>query len=165
MQSLICILSFNQFLSSKSCPNDLFPKTSKIIENTIFSLIFDLQEIWYFRQLRKIKKICLRWAFLWKYCFSCILHENWHCIFCNNISRFLYILVSSSFTVSPCQSSDWYRQTFNCLQGDVSWDYQWKLLQMANSVCAGGSTHQQELGESQGYWIDFCRDWNWRYIW
>ena len=59
------------YLSSKSCPIDLLRKISEIIENMIFSLIFVLREIWYFRQLRKIKKIWyLRWAFLWKCCFS-----------------------------------------------------------------------------------------------
>ena len=37
----------------------------------VFSLIFVLRKIWYFRQLRKITKIWyLRWAFLQKYCFS-----------------------------------------------------------------------------------------------
>ena len=45
------------FLSSKSCPIHLLRKISEIIENMIFSLIFVLQEIWYFRQLRNIKKI------------------------------------------------------------------------------------------------------------
>ena len=45
------------YLSSKSCPIDLLRKISEIIENMIFSLIFVLQEISYFRQLRKIKKI------------------------------------------------------------------------------------------------------------
>ena len=60
------------YLSSKSCPIDLLRKISEIIENMIFSLIFVLQEIWYFRQLRKTKKIWyLRWAFLRKCCFSC----------------------------------------------------------------------------------------------
>ena len=60
------------FLSSKSCPIHLLRKISEIIENMIFSLIFVLQEIWYFRQLRKMKKIWhLRWAFLRKCCFSC----------------------------------------------------------------------------------------------
>ena len=38
----------------------------------IFSLIFVLRKIWYFRQMRKITKIWyLRWAFLQKCCFSC----------------------------------------------------------------------------------------------
>ena len=60
------------YLSSTSCAIDLFWKISEIIENIIFSLIFVLQEIWYFRQLRKIKKIWyLRWAFLRKCCFLC----------------------------------------------------------------------------------------------
>ena len=45
------------YLSSKSCPIDLLRKISEIIENMIFSLIFVLQEIWYFRQLWKTKKI------------------------------------------------------------------------------------------------------------
>ena len=57
---------------SLSCSIDLLRKISEIIENMIFSLIFVLREIWYFRQLRKIKKIWyLRWAFLRKCCFSC----------------------------------------------------------------------------------------------
>ena len=66
-------------LSSKSCPIGLLWKISEIIEN-IFSSIFVLRKIWYFRQLWKIKKIWyLRWAFLRKYCFSCsvfLLHKN-----------------------------------------------------------------------------------------
>ena len=38
----------------------------------IFSLIFVLRKIWYFRQLWKIKKMLyLRWALLRKCCFSC----------------------------------------------------------------------------------------------
>ena len=60
------------YLSSKSCPIDLLRKISEIIENMIFSSIFVLREIWYFCQLRKIKKIWyLRWAFLRKCCFPC----------------------------------------------------------------------------------------------
>ena len=35
-----------------------------------------------------------------------IQHEDQHCIFCNNILRFLYILVSYTVDVSPWQSSD-----------------------------------------------------------
>ena len=65
------------YLSSKSCPIDLLRKILEIIGNMIFSLIFVLRKIWYFRQLRKIKKIWyLRWAFLQKCCFSCSVNNN-----------------------------------------------------------------------------------------
>ena len=61
-----------KFLSSKSCPIHLLRKISEIIENMIFSLILVLQEIWYFCQLPKIKRIWyLRWTFSLKCCFSC----------------------------------------------------------------------------------------------
>ena len=45
------------YLSSKTGAIDLLRKRSEIIENMIFSLIFVLRKIRYFRQLRKIKKI------------------------------------------------------------------------------------------------------------
>ena len=45
------------FLSSKSCPIHLLRKTSEIIENMIFYLIFVLQKIRYFHEMEKIKKI------------------------------------------------------------------------------------------------------------
>ena len=62
-------------LSSKSCPIGLLWKISEIIENMIFSLIFLLGKIWYFRQLWKINKIWyLGWAFLGKFCFSCSIN-------------------------------------------------------------------------------------------
>ena len=49
------------YLSSKFSPIDLLGKISEIIENMIFSLLFVLREIWDFRQLRKIKKIRLKY--------------------------------------------------------------------------------------------------------
>ena len=59
------------FFLSLSCSIDLLQKIQEIIENMIFSSLFVLRKIRYFRQLRKIKKIWyLRWAFLWKCCFS-----------------------------------------------------------------------------------------------
>ena len=65
------IFSFIQFFIIKIFPYWFLTKSIEIIENMIFSLLLVLQKIWYFRQLRKIKKIYLRWAFLQKYCFSC----------------------------------------------------------------------------------------------
>ena len=65
---LIFVFSF----LSLSCFIDLLRKISEIIENMIFSLIFALRKIWYFRQMREITKIrYLRSAFLRKCCFSC----------------------------------------------------------------------------------------------
>ena len=55
MQSYISLLRGTVFyhlinyLSSKSCPIDLLQKILEIIENKIFSLIFVLREIRYFR--------------------------------------------------------------------------------------------------------------------
>ena len=50
----------------------MLQKISEIIENIIFSLIFVLRKIWYFRQMREITKIWhLRGAFWRKCCFSC----------------------------------------------------------------------------------------------
>ena len=63
MQSYIChpcgtvFYHVINFLSLKSCPIHFFRKISEIIENMIFSLIFVLQEMLYFRQLWKVKKI------------------------------------------------------------------------------------------------------------
>ena len=103
-------------------------------------------------------KFTVQTALLTVWLLQNIQHEDGHCIFCNNIPRFLYILVSYTVAVSPCQSSDWYRQTANNLQGDVSCDYLWIVLQTANSFCTGNTTHQQWLGESQEHPIYILRD-------
>ena len=119
------------FLLSKSCPIHLLQKISGIKENMIFSLIFVLQEIWYFRQLRKIKKIWyLRWAFLRKCCFSCsvkikktsffglsrVIHE---CIVGENWKYWLIKLyISTIFTVNV------YRNHHSVKK----WGWQWTLL-------------------------------------
>ena len=41
------MISFNQFLLSKSCSIDLLRKMSEIVENMIFSLIFVLRSKFY----------------------------------------------------------------------------------------------------------------------
>ena len=60
------------FFFVNTCVIDLLRKILEIIEKMIFSLIFILRKIWYFRQMRQITKIWyLRSAFLQKCCFSC----------------------------------------------------------------------------------------------
>ena len=80
-------------------------------------------------------------------------HSVWRpkLFFCNTILRFLYIWVSYTVAVSLWQSSHWYHQTANCLQGGVSCDYLWIVLYMRNSFCTGVILHQQWLSESQGH--------------
>ena len=71
---------------------------------------------------------------------------------------FFYILVSYTIAVSPWQCSDWYHQTANCFQDDVSCDYLWIVLYTVNSLCTGGSMHQQWFGKSQGHPIYISQD-------
>ena len=60
------------FFFVNTCVIDLLRKILEIIEKMIFSLIFILRKIWYFRQMRQITKIWYsRSTFLQKCCFSC----------------------------------------------------------------------------------------------
>ena len=60
------------FLSSKSSSIHLLQKISEIIENVIFSLISNLQEIWYFVSCGKSRKYDIYVErFYEKCCFSC----------------------------------------------------------------------------------------------
>ena len=60
-----------QHFLSLYCSIDVLLKLSD--ENMKYDIFYNfcLGEIWYFCHLRKTIKICLRWAFLQKRCFSC----------------------------------------------------------------------------------------------
>ena len=80
----------------------------------------------------------------WSDAIQNIQHEDQYCIFCNNILRFLYILVSYTVDVSPWQSSDWYYvlNGFGFISNDnISRTHLWKdgihLEDLGTKILAG----------------------------
>ena len=112
-------LIFFSFLSL-SCFIDLLRKISEIIENMIFSLIFVLRKMWYFRQLRKITKIWyLHWAFLRKYCFSCSFSNSGYItsykLFFSNLPFIINIInIIMNFHIFNVASE---KNSFSCFSG------------------------------------------------